>query len=109
VKLTFKRYSAAEDLFICAARKEGMSFAKIARALGRGSDEAIRTRYRVLTNRLRARKEQKIRQRAVKIRTCLHCGRPFKSWGPGNRICENCSEEVRNVSPFTPDVAPNAL
>jgi len=25
-----------------------------------------------------------------KIRTCIHCGNKFKSWGPGNRRCNPC-------------------
>ena len=26
----------------------------------------------------------------AKVRVCLCCGRTFKSWGAGNRICEPC-------------------
>jgi len=28
--------------------------------------------------------------RRSKTRTCLRCGRPFQSWGPGNRLCGGC-------------------
>ncbi len=27
-------------------------------------------------------------------RTCLYCGRPFKSWGAANRRCMACTYEI---------------
>lgn len=26
----------------------------------------------------------------IKMRDCLSCGRMFKSWGEGNRVCDEC-------------------
>ena len=32
-------------------------------------------------------------------RTCLRCGQPFDSWGPGNRRCEKCTTAMSGVRP----------
>ncbi len=34
----------------------------------------------------------------AKVRTCLKCGREFKSRGSGNRICWRCSEKNEGLS-----------
>ena len=31
------------------------------------------------------------------VRTCLRCGRPFGSVGPGNRLCGRCSEWAEDL------------
>ncbi len=30
----------------------------------------------------------------TKKRICLHCDKPFKSAGPGNRICKQCKSNA---------------
>lgn len=37
----------------------------------------------------------------VKERTCLKCNRPFKSWGPGNRICKRCNQLNARLPRYT--------
>ena len=32
------------------------------------------------------------RKPPTKKRTCLRCGKPFPSHGPGNRICPRCAK-----------------
>lgn len=34
----------------------------------------------------------------IKQRTCLKCGQPFDSTGPGNRICPRCHKINDRVS-----------
>ena len=34
-------------------------------------------------------------------RTCLKCGRPFDSTGPGNRICRKCHAINAKLPPMT--------
>lgn len=35
-----------------------------------------------------------------KRRPCLCCGRPFASEGPHNRLCKNCRQRARTLSPL---------
>lgn len=36
----------------------------------------------------------KIMGHGWKLRTCLKCGRRFRSWGPGNRRCALCQKAL---------------
>ena len=37
------------------------------------------------------------RSAAAAYRTCLRCGKSFRSTGPGHRRCTSCEDEVRHV------------
>lgn len=37
----------------------------------------------------------------AKERTCLKCNRPFKSSGPGNRICKRCNQLNARLPRYT--------
>ena len=43
------------------------------------------------------------RPSSLPIRRCLCCGKPFRSAGPGNRLCDDCRRNSRSLSPYAPD------
>lgn len=79
---------AAERLKIIAAYNE-------ARAAGKSSADAAKlaggTRPATILRWLEEAADalaDDIPRPVVKVRRCLRCGRPFKSSGPGNRLCD---------------------
>jgi hypothetical protein len=37
------------------------------------------------------------RRRRIRTLPCLRCGQPFKSFGPGNRVCDRCRKENTKI------------
>jgi hypothetical protein len=50
-----------------------------------------------------------LRSARTAVRTCLSCNRPFRSRGPGNRICSQCREENAEIEPVHIYHLPGAL
>lgn len=49
-----------------------------------------------------SQKEHPVRQvEGTTPRVCLRCGQVFPSWGPGNRRCRSCREEVHTLERTT--------
>lgn len=77
-------FTVEQDEYILGMRAAGMTYEWLADRLGY-SPQGVRWRWLRLT-----RGDDGLREPQTARRTCLMCGNPFASSGPGNRICNGC-------------------
>ena len=83
-----RQWTGLEDEALKVGYLNGVSYQDLARDLGRSVGSVKGRAARLGIRHPKARKP--VRPVALEERRCLSCGRPFMSWGSGNRICHKC-------------------
>jgi hypothetical protein len=91
-----KYWSESESERLSRFKMQGYSDRRIAELLGR-TVMSVSNFWRRANGKMAERKPTPVPVH-YSPRTCLRCRDPFKSWGPGNRICVPCRDANERVS-----------